>query len=185
MRIKILANRYAQAVFDLALEMKVLEAVEKDMRLIGKVLEENRPLRKVLANPVIDWYKKDKVLIALFRGKVNVLTEKFFRLITRKGREEYLQFICVAFDEIYKEYKNIMPITLTTAYKAEKKEKDAILEKVADVTKKILEADEKVDESLIGGFKLEFEDYQYDDSIKVQLKRLGNEFSDNLYVSKI
>jgi F-type H+-transporting ATPase subunit delta len=53
------------------------------------------------------------------------------------------------------------------------------------VTEKKLEVTEKVDEDLIGGFKLEFEDYQYDDSIKVQLKRLGSEFSDNLYVSKI
>ena len=185
MRIKLLANRYAQALFDLSIEMKVLEKVEKDMRLISKVLEENRPLRKVLANPVIDWHKKDKVITAIFSGNVTELTEKFFRLITRKGREAYILFICEAFDEIYKEYKNIMPIILTTAYEAENKVKDAILAKVQDVTKKTLEVEEKVDEELIGGFKLEFEDFQYDDSIKMQLKRLGNEFTDNLYVSKI
>jgi F-type H+-transporting ATPase subunit delta len=185
MRIKLLANRYAQALFDLALEMKVLEEVEKDMRMIGKVLEENRPLRKVMANPVIDWQKKDKVLTALFHNRVNELTEKFFRLITRKGREAYILFVAESFDEIYKEYKNIMPITITTAYKPDKKVKDAILKKLNEVTDKTLEVTEAVDEDLIGGFKLEFEDYQYDDSIKVQLKRLGNEFTDNLYVSKI
>lgn len=185
MRIKLLANRYAQALFDLSIEMKVLEKVENDMRLISKVLKENRPLRKVLANPVIDWHKKDKVITALFSGTITELSEKFLRLITRKGREAYIQFICEAFVEIYKDYKNIMPITLTTAYKAENKVKDAILAKVEDVTHKTLEVEEKVDEELIGGFKLEFEDFQYDDSIKMQLKRLGNEFTDNLYVSKI
>jgi F-type H+-transporting ATPase subunit delta len=185
MRVKILANRYAQALFDLAGEMNLIEEVEKDMLLVGEVLNENRPLRKVLANPVIDWHKKDKVLLAIFSGKINKLTEKFFSLITKKGREAFILFVCDAYHEIYMEYKNIMPIVLTTAYKVDKKVKEAILQKVKEVTEKKLEVTEKVDEDLIGGFKLEFEDYQYDDSIKVQLKRLGSEFSDNLYVSKI
>jgi F-type H+-transporting ATPase subunit delta len=185
MRINLLASRYAQALFDLALEMKVLEDVDKDMQLISKVLDENRPLRKVMANPVIDWHKKDKVLMALFSGKIHELTERFFRLITRKGREEYMLLVCKAFEAIYKEYRNIMPLTLTTAYKLDRKTREAILKKLDDVTDKTLEITEKIDENLIGGFKLEFEDFQYDDSIKMQLKRLGNEFTDNLYVSKI
>jgi F-type H+-transporting ATPase subunit delta len=185
MRTKLLANRYAQALFGLAAELNVLEEVDKDMKLIGKVLQENRPLRKVMANPVIDWYKKDKVLTALFSGKINVLTEKFFRLITRKGREEYMLDVCESYDVIYKDYKNIMPLKLTTAYKLDNKTRVLILKKLDEVSDKTLEITEAVDEDLIGGLKLEFEDYQYDDSIKMQLKRLGNEFTDNLYVSKI
>ena len=78
-----------------------------------------------------------------------------------------------------------MPVTLTTAYEADKKVVDAILAKLKTVTGKTLEVTEKVNENLIGGFKLDFEDFQYDDSVKVQLKRLAKEFSDNLYVSKI
>ena len=66
MRIRLLAKRYAQALFDLAIELKVLEDVEKDMKLIKEVLAENRPLRKVLANPVIDFHKKDKAKKSLY-----------------------------------------------------------------------------------------------------------------------
>jgi F-type H+-transporting ATPase subunit delta len=78
-----------------------------------------------------------------------------------------------------------MPVTLTTAYKADRKVIDAILSKLETVTDKHLEVTEKVDEELIGGFKLDFEDFQYDASIKVQLKRMAKQFSDNLYISKI
>ena len=185
MRVTLLAKRYALALFDLAVEMKILDKVEKDMELVNTVLKENRPLRKVMANPVIDWPKKDKVMTALFKGKVEPLTEKFLRLIIRKGREEYILFVCDAFVDIYKEYNNIMPLTLTTAYKVDKKVKEAILTKFRKVTDKKLEVTEKVDEDIIGGFRLEFEDYQYDDSVKIQLKRLGKEFSENLYISKL
>lgn len=185
MRIQLLSKRYAQALFDLAVENQILDNVEKDIRLINLVLDGSRELRIVLANAVLDGYKKINILNALFEGKVETLTIKFLQLITRKGREEYIAHICKTFIDIYKEYKNIMDVTLTTAYEADKKTINAILSKLKKVTEKELEVAEEIDESLIGGFKLDFEDYQYDDSVKVQLKRLGKEFSDNLYVSKL
>lgn len=185
MRIQLLSKRYAQALFDLAVENKILKKVEEDIRLIDSVLLGSRELRVVLANKVLDGHKKIKILNRLFEGKVQTLTIKFLQLITRKRREEYIEPICKAFIEIYKDYKNIMPVTLTTAYKADKKTVDAIIAKLNKVTEKELEVAEKIDETLIGGFKLDFEDYQYDDSVKVQLKRLGKEFSDNLYISKL
>ena len=185
MRINLLSKRYALALFELAVENNILDKVEDDIKLIDSVLLENRELRMVLANQVLDGYKKIKILNRLFDDKVQTLTLKFLQLITRKGREEYIEPICKAFIEIYKDYKNIMSVTLTTAYKADKKTADAIITKLKKVTDKELEVSEKIDKSLIGGFKLEFEDYQYDDSVKMQLKRLGKEFSDNLYISKL
>jgi len=185
MRVKLLSKRYAQALFELSIELKQLEEVQKDMVLIGSVLHESRELRIVLANAVLDGYKKTRVLNKIFEGKIQKLTLRFLELIVQKNRVAFLEVVCNSFEEIYKEFKNIMPVTLTTAYKADKKVIDAILAKLKDVTHKQLEVTEKVDNNLIGGFKLDFEDFQYDDSIKVQLKRMANQFSDNLYVVKI
>ena len=86
---------------------------------------------------------------------------------------------------IYKEYKNILPVKLTTAIAVDEKIKKEILDKLAQVTDMNLEVTEIVDKELIGGFKLNFEDYQYNNSVKKQLQRLAKVFSDNLYVSKI
>lgn len=185
MRIQLLSNRYAQALFDLSIEMKILEKVHKDILMIDKVLDENRELRVILANAVLDGYKKVGILNKIFDGKIETLTLKFLQLITRKGREAYVAYICKAFINIYKEYKNIMPLTLTTASKLDDKVIADILKKLKNFRDKEFELTEKIDESLIGGFKLDFEDYQYDDTIRVQLKRLAKEFSDNLYVSKL
>lgn len=185
MRIELLSNRYAQALFDLAVEMKILEKVYKDILLVDKVLEENRELRKVLANPVLDGYKKVNILDKLFGGKIEVLTLKFLDLITRKGREAYVQYICKSFIHIYKDYKNIMPLTITTASPLEPENRANLLKKLKKFRDKDFEVTEKIEEDVIGGFRLDFEDYQYDDTIKVQLKRLAKEFSDNLYVSKL
>ena len=184
MRVQLLSKRYAQALFGLAVEDSLLEEIQNDMHLVNTVLEENRILRKVLANPVIDAYKKVKVLNDLFEGKIQQLSLKFLLLITRKGRERYISPICKSFDEIYKEYKNIVSVQLTTAFKTDAALRKKIVDKLEAFTKKHLEVSEKIDEEIIGGFKLNFEDYQYDASIKTQLKRMGKEFSKNLYVKK-
>lgn len=184
MRIQLLSKRYAQALFGLALENKILEEVKNDMLLVGAVLEENRVLRKVMANPVLDGYKKIRVLNKLFEGKVQNLSLKFLQLITRKNREQYISSICKAFNEIYKEYKNIVDVQFTTAYKIDESLRKTMLKKLKSFTDKHLEVSESIDEEIIGGFKLNFADYQYDASIKTQLKRLGKEFSKNLYVKE-
>lgn len=184
MRIQLLSKRYAQALFGLAIENKILEEVQTDMLMVGAVLDENRVLRKVLANPVLDGYRKIKILNDLFDGKVQKLSLRFLVLITKKGREQYISFICKAFNEIYKEYKNIVEVQFTTAYKIDNKLRKTMLSKLQSFTKKQLEVSERIDEEIIGGFKLNFEDYQYDASIKTQLKRMRKEFSKNLYVRK-
>lgn len=181
MRIKLLSKRYAQALFDLAVEQNILEKVNADLDLIGKVFAESRELRVIIANPVIDAYKKTNILDKLFKNDVQVLTIKFLQLITKKGRERYIQHICGAFDEIFKEYKNILSVDLTTAITADKKVVVDIVEKLNKVTKMNIEINEKVDEEIIGGFVVNFQDYQYDASIINQLNKLKKSFSENLF----
>ncbi|MDG1135499.1 MAG: ATP synthase F1 subunit delta, partial [Bacteroidales bacterium] len=105
MRVKLLSKRYAKALFDLAGEMKILDKVDADLRLVREVFSENRNLKLIIANPVIDIYKKNKILTELFSGKIEDLSMKYIQLITIKGREQFITHICEAFDDIYKEYK--------------------------------------------------------------------------------
>ncbi len=181
MRIKLLSKRYAKALFELADEMKSIEEINKDLRLVGDVFAENRELRVIIDNPVIDTYKKVKVLTEIFKGNIQDLSMKFIQLITRKGRERYIPYICHAYNDLYMEYKNILPVQLTTAMEADKKIKSDIIAKLEKATKMNIEMNEKVKSDIIGGFVIDFQDYQYDASILNQLNKLKKGFSENLY----
>lgn len=180
MRVNLLAKRYAQALFNLALEQKIQDKVEADMQLIDQVLRENKELNRILSNPVITNEKKIKLLDAIFKKQVTKLTLEFFKLLTKKNRETYLDSICLAYLDIHRQYYKILPLTLVTAFKANKATKDTIVKKVADVTKKKIELEEVVDEEIVGGFVINYGDYQYDASIKTQLNKLQKQFSKNL-----
>jgi len=185
MRIKLLSKRYAQALFDLAIEFNILEKVNSDVKLISSVFNENRELRVIIANPVIDTYKKINILNMLFKSNIQELSMKFLRLITNKGREQYIPYICDTFDEIYLEYKNILSVEFTTAQKADKKVLDDISGKLKKVTKMNIDLMEKVNEDIIGGFVVNFQDYQYDASIINQLSKLKKNYSENMFETQI
>ncbi len=180
MRVNLLAKRYAQALFDLSLENKIEEKVAADMRLVGSVLAENRELRRVLANPVLLGSKKIKILNKIFERKLTELSLRFFNLIIRKGREIYLESTCQAFEDIYKNYKNVVSAELITAMKSEDKIRKLIVNKLKAITDKDIELKEIVNEDIIGGFVVRLEDYQYDASVATQLRRLRKNYADKL-----
>ena len=184
MRIKLLSRRYAQAVFDLADEYKIVEQVYQDLVLVRKVFDENRQLRAIINNPVLDTSKKVRVLQKIFQPHVHQLTLKFLLLITRKGRENYIMPICDAFDEIYKDFKNILSVRLTTAVEADARFRKEVIEKMTLATKMNIELQEKVEEKMVGGFVLHFNDYQYDASILNELNKLRSVFSHEHYIKK-
>ncbi len=186
MSVQLLAKRYAQAVFDLAIENKEIDRVATDLKLVNTVLEENRTLRKVLANPVLDSSKKVKVLIALFGvdNRISKLTLLFLQLITKKGREVYVQDICNAFETLYLDYNNEVKAKLITSYKVDSAFKNKITSKLVDMIKKNVLLEEEIDEQIIGGFIMQIEDYQYDASVVNQLRKLKNNFNKNLFVKQ-
>ncbi len=184
MRVNLLSKRYAQAVFDLSIETNITDKIAKDLALIKEVLEENRQLRKIMGNPVLDDTKKATLLVTIFGKHVEELTAHFLHLITRKGRASYLLSICIAFNEIYKNYKNILSAELVTAIKADVQIRKSVISKLTNLSDKTIELNETIDEDIMGGFVIKFEDYQYDASVANQLRRLKKEFSDNLYVKQ-
>lgn len=177
-----IANRYAKALFDFALEQKVLEQVKKDMDLIVSVCFSNRDFRLMLTSPLIFPAKKEAIITEIFGKHIQEMSLHFLTIITRKRREAFIEGIAKQFIEQYKEYKNITTAELATAQKLDKDLRDKVVAELEGQTKGEIELIEKVKEELIGGFVLSYKDFQYDASIKRQIKKLRKEFDTNLYI---
>jgi len=181
-----LASRYAKALVDLSLEKNQLENVYADMQWILAVCKSNRDFVSMLKSPIIKADVKKKVMDAVTAGKVNEITAAFNRLIITKGREANLPQIAQAFIAAYKEHKHIQTVNLTTASPLT----DAVRQQIVDQVKKSggfehIELEEKVDESLIGGFVLRIGDKLVDASIAYDLKAIARQFENNDFVYKV
>jgi F-type H+-transporting ATPase subunit delta len=173
----IVAERYAKALMELAAEQNHVDAVREDMKLVRKVIGENRDLALMLESPVINKAKKIVVLEQVFGKKINKLTLSFIKLITSKNREAYLSNIAEAFDEQYKHNKHIYTAVVTSAMGLDKKTREKVLELIKSQTKGEVELIEKVDPETIGGFVLKIGDRQIDRTVARQLSNLKKQFT--------
>jgi len=122
----------------------------------------------------------------VLKNKVGVLTNSFTVLLVKKGRELELPEMATAFIEQYNAIKGIHQVTLTTAVAVSEDIKKSIEQKVKSAAHfTTIELTTKTDESLIGGFVLEFNNNLVDASIARDLKDIKKQFLNNEFISKI
>ena len=181
-----LAGRYAKSLLVLATEQGQLEAVYADMKYLHAVCGASSEFVNLLRSPIIKADQKNSIINAVTKDKVSLLTNSFTVLLVKKGRERDLPEMAAAFIEQYNEIKGIHQVTLTTAVEVSDVLKKSIEDKVkAENNFTTVELTTKTDDSLIGGFVLEFNNNLLDASIARDLKDIKKQFLNNEFVSKI
>ena len=167
-----IAVPYSQALFDLSTERKVLEETYKDMLLISDLCSSNADFRRMLKSPIILSSKKVSLLKTILEKEISRLTFSFIIIMVKKKREAYIPDMALAFISIYKDHKGIMPAHVVSAGPLAESTRKKISEVIQKETGKVVELTEGVDETLVGGFVLQWEDKQYDSSILRQMKEI-------------
>jgi F-type H+-transporting ATPase subunit delta len=181
-----LAGRYAKSIIDLATEKGQLDVVYNDMLFLQGICKSSREFVALLKSPIIKGDKKQQILNVVTKDQVGVLTASFNELMVSKGREEYLPEIVNAFIDMYNGIKGIHKVKLTTAQPVSEELKQSIVNKfAATTTLQHIELEAVVNEALVGGFVLEFNNTLIDASILRDLKDVKKQFMDNSYVHKI
>ncbi|MDE3144247.1 MAG: ATP synthase F1 subunit delta [Bacteroidota bacterium] len=181
-----LAGRYAKSLIDLTIEKDQLEVVYADMKYLQAVCKGSPEFVNLLRSPIIQVDKKKAIINAVTKGKVSEITTLFNRLLVVKNREGDLPEVVDAFIDQYNEIKDIHKIKITTAIALSEELKNSIASKVkAAYNFGTIEIEAKVDEDLIGGFILEFNNNLVDTSIQRDLKDIKKQFSKNIFVKTI
>ncbi len=181
-----IATRYAKSLVDLAIEQNKLDRIKEDVQAFEKATNQ-RDFQMLMKSPIVKGDKKWKILQEIFEGKFDPLTMAFMKILVSKGRESYLPEIAREFNSLFKQRNEISSVKIITAKKLSDAALEAIKSKLvgSSNTYKNIEIETEVQEDLLGGFVIEFDDRLYDSSVKHKLEKLRKEFKDNLYKSMI
>lgn len=181
-----LAARYAKSLIDLSTEKGQLEAVYADARYLQSLTKSSRDFLNLLRSPIIKADKKQSIIDAVTKDSVSPIMAAFNKLLVTKGRESDLPEIIDAFVEQYNALKGIHKVKLTTAVPVSDELKNAIVSKAkAEAGLGEIELEAKVDENIIGGFLLEYNNNLVDASIIRDLNDIKKQFSQNVYIHNI
>lgn len=180
-----IASRYAKSLIQLAGEQGQLPQLLADIKSIDQLFENSRDLKLMFKSPIIPADKKMNIVTTLFKGKVSDLLFRFLTLMIKKGRELHFHEMVQSFILQYNAIKNITPVTITSAVKLDSGLVQSMLaslkanEKLGEI-----ELNEVVDESIIGGFTLQYSDKMIDCSVARSLSGFRGIVDDDSYIKK-
>jgi F-type H+-transporting ATPase subunit delta len=172
MNVSLVAERYAKALFELALEKGAEEEVYQDSLLITKTCEESKELRLLLKSPIINSGKKLTILQAIFENNIHKISLTYLLIMVRKNREAFIPAIAIQVVELYQEYRNILTVHFKSPVLPNPETRKQVLELMKNYTQSEVDLKAEIDESLIGGFILNWKDLQYDASIRREIENM-------------
>ena len=165
------ARRYAEAIFDLAVEGDAFAAWSGDLRTIADFVE-RVDVAGVLAGTRVPRPEKLRLIEAGLEGAVSALAMNLARLLNERGKLDLARGIQAAFQEMMDERLNIAHATVTTAVSLANDEREAVAAKLSSLTGKQVDVTPVVDEAIIGGVIARIGDQLIDGSTRTRLLAL-------------
>ncbi|WP_297704348.1 ATP synthase F1 subunit delta [uncultured Eudoraea sp.] len=173
------ALRYAKATLNLAIEQKITDSVDEDMRSIVQTISDSDELKEMLQSPILEGSSKNEVLKAIFKN-VNDLTRELFSLLVSKKRIALLNEVSKKYITLNDNLKGENVALVTTAVPLTPSLEKKILSQVEKITSNKVTLENTIDTSIIGGFILRIGDLQYNASISNKLNNLKREFTSSI-----
>jgi F-type H+-transporting ATPase subunit delta len=167
------AGRYALAAFDLAKESNSLDALEQDFAKFTAAWNESADLREAARSPLIEPEVKAKALSAV-AAKLGVsdLGARIIGVAALNRRAAELPGIASAFRARLARERGAKQVEIVSAKPLSGAEKSSIVDQLSKQLGGRIDAETRVDESLIGGFVVNVGSRQFDASVKSKLDAL-------------
>ncbi len=164
------AKRYAQAIFELALERNEFESWQEGLKKIINLTADQK-LMALLENPSLTFAAK-KSLLQEHLGETNPLVLNLALLLVSKGLLRRTPDISRIYGEMLDAHRGIERAKVITALPLDDQEKEAISNRLGKIAERKVAVDSRVDSSIIGGFVARIGDTLIDGSVHQKLETL-------------
>ena len=168
-----IAQHYADALADVALSEKSVEAVSRELREFLGLLRESPQLGILLGSPAVSRANKHKIAAALVeRMRASRTLRNFLFVVINQRRMTLLPEIQEAFETQLDDRQGVARASVTSARElnaGERKHLRAALERLSG---RRVEAQYDLDPALIAGAVVRVGSTIYDGSVRTQLERL-------------
>jgi len=171
---KKIAVPYARALFDFSINKNIMHQITADFQNLETFLTENSELTNYLNNPLISARAKREILAKILKPQVNEETFKFLMLLIDRDRINVLLAVISCYLELIYKTASIKIIHVSTAFPFTNSQKEALIQKLKELTNaREIRLIINVNSSLIGGFLIKTESKIIDFTIKSQLQKLA------------
>ena len=177
MSLRTSANRYAKALFDVALEEKAdLAKVDQDLQDVVAMMNESPDLARAAGHSANTEAARQSLMEAVAKAMtLSAPVTKTLVLLAKSGKLDLIPDLAAAFRERLLAHQNIVRAEVTSAAPLSPEKTKALEESLSRVTGKKVELSVSVDPELLGGVVAKIGSTVYDGSVRTQLARMRQE----------
>jgi F-type H+-transporting ATPase subunit delta len=176
MSLRTSANRYAKALFDVALEEKAdLAQVDRDLEAVVTMMQASPDFAAASNRGLADAARKSLIEAVAKAMTLTTPVTKLLVLLAQSRKLNYLPDLAAAYRERLLAHQNIVRAEVTSAAPLSPEKTKALAESLGKVTGKKVELSVSVDPSLLGGVVARIGSTVYDGSVKTQLAHMRQE----------
>jgi F-type H+-transporting ATPase subunit delta len=163
-------KRYAQAVFEIALESNKLKEWQSNLTKIAKLVQDDEFV-SLAENPKMPFDLKTK-LVQERLGKINPMALNLVYLLISKGKLKTASRISDEYNRLLNEHYGIKNAEVTTAIPLDNMEREKLGQNLEALVGKKISMNVQVNPDILGGFIARIDDSLIDGSIRNKLERL-------------
>jgi F-type H+-transporting ATPase subunit delta len=166
-----IADVYARALFEVAKENDVLDRVHDELAEFADALAEDRNLQVFLFSPYFSSEeKKEGVKRIVSDADERMLN--FLELLAERHRMPVLFRIRRAFDSMWADENQLLPVTVTSAVELDEELVTSIGERIEEQTGREVELSSNVDPDVLGGLQVRVGNMVLDATVRNRLEQL-------------
>jgi len=166
------ANRYALALYELAIENSELEVVEKNVNELLTIYSTSKDLKNFIKNPTQSQSNQLETLNEIsIQMKLSKITKNFLSVLVIKRRIFFINKILLNFLSLTSKQRGEIKASLVSSKNLTNEELENLNRDLSKTMGTPIAFDYKVDEDLIGGLKIQIGSLMIDTSIKNQLRK--------------
>ena len=167
------ARPYAEAIFRAALETKDLASCGPQLKALGAVASDAR-VAGLLGNPNVNAAEKASLMTSVAGGNVPAALSNALSMLIGNGKASLLPFIAEHFERLQRDHEGVVKAIITSAFPLSDADKMGLVDALAKKYGKRVEAEVVVDQSLIGGARVQVGDDVVHASVRDTLKKMAH-----------
>ena len=164
-----IAGAYAQGLFSLALEEGLDQKILEQLQVLDQSFAQEPQFLRLLAAPNLSKEERCGILDESFRGKVHSYVLNFMKILTEKGYIRTFSACVRAYEALFDAQHGIVPVCAATAVAMTEEQKARLTQKLESLTGKTVRLTNRIDESVLGGVRLDYDGRRIDGTVKNHL----------------
>jgi F-type H+-transporting ATPase subunit delta len=168
-----MAGRYANALFELALEEKKLDAVKADLERFDALIAESADLNRLVRSPVFSADEQSKALAAILKkAGIGGIAANFLNVIASNRRLFAVRDMIRDFKKLLAKHKGEVTADVTAAEILSDAHLAALKNALKSVTGKDVDLNVHIDPAIIGGLVVKLGSRMVDSSLRAKLNSI-------------